>query len=260
MKKLLIAFIVCSLFACSNNDTSKETTKDTSSTTTTTTAPVAEAGKCAGYYIFQEGVVIENASFDENGKETSRQVSKVLSVSSSGNKISSEVRMNTTGADSSDAFTGKYSCDGENLYVDISSLFAKMEAKGATIEGGAIVFPINIADGQTLPEAQYTFTMNAEGQQMKTTVHIRDRKVTGNETVTTAAGTFNCYKIAANIDADIDIPGMDEDTKKMMQSMKSKGPKQKMVMYFDPAVSIVRVEMYSNDKLQNRSEIVSIKK
>ncbi|HEX6191611.1 MAG TPA: hypothetical protein VFZ42_04570, partial [Chitinophagaceae bacterium] len=64
----------------------------------------------------------------------------------------------------------------------------------------------------------------------------------------------------ANIDAEVDFPGMDEKTKKMLQSMKSSMPKQRVAMYFDPSVSIVRVEMFSNDKLQNRSDVVSIKK
>ena len=112
----------------------------------------------------------------------------------------------------------------------------------------------------SLPDATYAFSMDAQGQQMKTKVTVKDRKVTGRETITTPAGTFNCYKITANIDADVDFPGMDEKTKKMLQSMKSSMPKQRVAMYFDPSVSIVRVEMFSNDKLQNRSDVVSIKK
>ena len=135
-----------------------------------------------------------------------------------------------------------------------------MESQGATMQGDAVVFPIDLTDGQVLPEASYNFKVDAQGQQMKTTVSIKDRKVEGRESITTPAGTFNCYKITANLDAEIDFPGMDEKTKQVLKSMKSSMPKQRVAMYFDPNVSIVRVEMFSNDKLQNRSEIISIKK
>lgn len=260
MKKICLAFLVCSIIACNNNKSSETTSKDSTSTSETSPTGSSVGGKCASLYVFQEGAVVENASYDENGKETSRQTSNVLKVSNEGGSLSSEVQMKTSGADSNNVFTGKYRCDGKNLYVDLSSLFANMESQGATMQGDAVVFPIDLTDGQVLPEASYNFKVDAQGQQMKTTVSIKDRKVEGRESITTPAGTFNCYKITANLDAEIDFPGMDEKTKQMLKSMKSSMPKQRVAMYFDPNVSIVRVEMFSNDKLQNRSEIISIKK
>ena len=259
MKKICLAFLVCSLIACNNNKSSETVSKD--STSTSETSPAGKAGgKCGSLYIFQEGAVVENASYDENGKETSRQTSNVMKVTNDGGTLSSEVQMKTSGADSNNVFTGKYSCDGKNLYVDLSSLFANMKSQGATLQGDAVVFPIDLTDGQTLPEAEYSFKIDAQGQQVKTKVTIKDRKVEAHESITTPAGTFNCSKITANIDAEIDFPGMDEKTKQMLKSMKSSLPKQRVAMYFDPSVGIVRVEMFSNDKLQNRSEIISIKK
>ncbi len=259
MKTICLAFLVCIMAACNNEKSSETVTKDTTTSSDTKASGSAE-GKCASLYVFREGAVVENASYDENGKETSRQTSNVLKVTNDGSSLNSEVQMKTSGTDTSNVFTGKYRCDGKNLYVDLSSLFANMESKGATMQGDAIVFPIDLTEGQTLPDATYAFSMDAQGQQMKTKVTVKDRKVTGRETITTPAGTFNCYKITANIDADVDFPGMDEKTKKMLQSMKSSMPKQRVAMYFDPSVSIVRVEMFSNDKLQNRSDVVSIKK
>ena len=57
-------------------------------------------------------------------------------------------------------------------------------------------------------------TMNRGGKEMKITSHIKERKVEAKESVTTPAGTFECYRISSVIEAETDMPGMDEKSKK----------------------------------------------
>lgn len=57
----------------------------------------------------------------------------------------------------------------------------------------------------------------------------------------------------------MEIPGMDEKAKKMMETMKS-SMKNKTITWFSPDLGIVKMEMYLNDKLQSRNEITAIKK
>src|SRR5688572_3120683 len=218
MRKLYVSFVLLSFIACNNNKSETTTTTgDSASVKTTGEQPETGAGGCASMYLFKEGTVVENVSYDNAGKETARQVSKVIDVTGDGGNLNADVEMKSSGEGSEHSFIGKYRCDGKNLYVDLSGLFANMKEQGSTMEGDPIVFPLNLSEGQTLPDAQYSFSINRDGQQMKTTAVIRNRKVEGRETVTTPAGTFNCYKISSDIDASVEIPGMNDQMKKMME-------------------------------------------
>jgi hypothetical protein len=57
----------------------------------------------------------------------------------------------------------------------------------------------------------------------------------------------------------MDIPGMDEKTKNMMNAVK-KATKIKTLTWFDPEFGIVKMEMYTNDKLSSRNEVTAVKK
>jgi hypothetical protein len=262
MMKLNHLLVACLVLA-SCNDSKNETTTTSGDSTTSTVAKTgspAASGGCTNLYLFREGAVIEGANYDAGGKQTSTQSSTVLKVTAEGGTLVSEVEMksNVQGQDER-VFTGKYSCDGKKLYVDLTNLFGSMDARGTKIEGDPVEFPINISDGEILPDASYTMRMKQAGNEMKITSIIKDRKVTGKESVTTPAGTFNCYKISANVDAKIEFEGGDEKMKQMMEAIKRAMPKKSFVMYFDPAISIVKMEMFDDGKLTSRSEITSIR-
>ena len=258
MRKVLLGIVMLSAMACNNKKSETTTTGD--STVVDNKQSEKGAGACGSLLLFREGTVMENTSYDDAGKETSRQVSKVKNVTGDGNTLSSEVEMNNKGEGADQTFIGKYRCDGTNLYVDLSSVFANLEQEGAKIEGDPIVFPIILSEGQTLPDARYSFSLNREGQQMKTTAWIKNRKVEGREQVTTPAGIFNCYKITSDMEATVELPGMNEQMKKMMEENMKNMPKQQMVFFYDPMATIVKFEMYSGGKLQSSSVVTSISK
>lgn len=264
MKKFIFSLFVLAALAACNNEANNTTTKDSLSTASSTkdnSSSIAPPdGACGSLLLFKKGTVIEAVSYNKDGEETSRQVSTVLNVSPDANGMSSEVEMkNNSKGKQEKVFTGKYTCDGQNIYVDLTSLFASMDVSGATISGDPVTFPIQVSEGQTLPDGSYSMTVDKNGKQIKTTVHMKERKVGAKEKITTPAGTFDCFRISAVSTADVDVEGMDEKMKKMMETMKSSMPKQSFVMYYDPAATIVKVEMYSNDQLISHSEVVAIK-
>ncbi len=262
MKQVFFLLVAIStVTACNNQTTNNGKTDSSPVTTTSSEAPssVAMTGNCSSLYLFRKGTKIEAASYDAAGKEVSRQQSTVSDVSNDAGRTVATVEMKSSvGGKDEKTFTGKYSCDGKNLYADLTSLFASMDKKGATVEGDPIIFPINLKEGEQLPEASYAITVNQGGRKMKITSFIKNRNIEGKEKITTSAGTFDCYKITADVEANVEMEGMDEKMKEMMENMKRTMPKQRFVMYFDPAVSIVKVEMYSGDKLTSRNEVVSI--
>ena len=64
------------------------------------------------------------------------------------------------------------------------------------ISGTNLILPNNLSAGQSLPDANMLMNIKVPPMNMKMTVDIRDRKVEGKETVTTSAGTFDCFVIS----------------------------------------------------------------
>ena len=61
--------------------------------------------------------------------------------------------------------------------------------------GGHLEYPGKMSVGDALKDGNMTMEMNTSGLPSTATINITDRKVEGQESVTTPAGTWNCYKI-----------------------------------------------------------------
>jgi hypothetical protein len=84
-----------------------------------------------------------------------------------------------------------------NLMMDETQQMNMGEA-GMSVEvtGDELDLPSDLSVGQTLKDVSYTIKMTMGGMRlMNRTYHIKDRKVESQESLTTPAGTFDCYKI-----------------------------------------------------------------
>jgi len=241
--------------------TNPETTK-TGKTETKKTEPAAvDYGICGQMVLFDEGTVIEGHSVSPNGTETNKQKSTVTKVSRQGSGLVAEVTMESGSKEKGiKPFTARYVCTGSALLVDMTSLFSNFEKDGVSMKGDPIQFPLRVKVGDNLPDASYFFTISQFAKAMKITTFIKNRKIESKETITTPAGSFDAFKVTADVDAESELEGADEKVQNMLKAMKAKMPKQSFVMWYTPKVGIVKVEMYSNGKLINSSEITSIKK
>ncbi len=98
--------------------------------------------------------------------------------------------------------------------------------------------PEKLEPGMTLDDGSITMSGDLP---MTMTVNITDRKVESKETITTPAGSFDCYKIVYTVDT------------KMLMNMKSSG-----VDYIAEGVGMVRNETYNKSgKLTGYSELTS---
>lgn len=163
------------------------------------------------------------------------------------------------GSSNGKSLAAKYACDGNNLLVDMTSLFANMEKGDVTLQGDPVIFSLNICEGESLSDASYSFTVSRSGKGMKVTTWLKNRKVEGIKTITTPAGKFDCYKITTDTEAETTMEGMNAKMQDAMNAMKGTMPKQKFVMWYAPMVGIIKVDLFSNDKLLSSSEITSIK-
>ncbi|HBG70187.1 MAG: hypothetical protein A2W93_10645 [Bacteroidetes bacterium GWF2_43_63] len=82
---------------------------------------------------------------------------------------------------------------GENFYQENPDMEIAMTAND-------LQFPATLTEGASLPDANITYQMSSNGMTIMTmTINITDRKIGGKETMTTAAGTFEVYKISSKI-------------------------------------------------------------
>lgn len=159
---------------------------------------------CSKYYPMVEGTSFEYTSMNKKGK-TEGVINYVISeVSNDGPMTKATFDIKYTDEKGKEVFHHTYdiSCDGNVVKIDYQSLFpsqmmqqyedmdVEMEISGTDIE-----LPNNLSVGQELADANVAVTMNMGAMKMKMNVDTTNRKVEAKETVTTPAGTYECYVI-----------------------------------------------------------------
>lgn len=95
----------------------------------------------------------------------------------------------------------QFTCEGDVVTIDFESLIPdqvmeQYKDMEMTIDGTDIELPNNLSVGQELPDANVTLTISLAGaMKMNINVDTVNRKVEKKESVTTAAGTFDCFVI-----------------------------------------------------------------
>ncbi len=218
---------------------------------------------CTRLIFFQAGAEVESVSTDGKGKEVSRQLTHIISVSGKEGATVANVESTDTEAGEKGKVTKvfyDYKCDGNNIYFDIASMFrTEKKNNDASFESSLIPFPINVKAGEELPDAHGVMSSQRGGRKMTMTYTFKNRKVEAMEEVTTAAGTWKCYKISNAVEVDMDIPGMDEKAKAMMKEMQG-NMKMTSSTWLSPEFGIVKMETYLNGEMKSRNEVVSYKK
>jgi hypothetical protein len=254
MKRMLALCLLPLLFACNNqNKDSKE--KTGTPVVASETALLGEG--CGSLILFRKGAVIEGTSYDAAGKQTSKQTTTVTDVKEEAGMLVASSSAIMNGSTGEKTINLVYKCDGKNLYMDINSMLQNFEGLNK-LKGDVkpIQFPINISVGQILPDASYTISMDRGAVKMDITSSIKNRTVSAKENITTTAGSWDCYKVTANMESD--VQGLGETTKKIMDAVKNK-MKMSMIMWYTPKIGVVRTEIYQNGKLSSKSDVTSIK-
>ncbi|MBW6479602.1 MAG: hypothetical protein K0B37_09260 [Bacteroidales bacterium] len=144
-------------------------------------------------------------------------------------------------------------CKGNELVLDVQSLidpamldgFKDMEINVSSID---IVIPDHLKIGDNLPDAGMTMSVSAAGMRItEIEINITDRKVEAIESITTPAGTFECFKITYATHTQSRTMGM---TNRLASSS---------VEYYAPGVGNVRTEIYDkNQRLESYTVLSKI--
>lgn len=160
------------------------------------------AQNCGSYYPMVEGAAFEYTNYNKKGKNEGVAKYLVTEVNTSGDVTNATMSIELIDEKGKEIYKTdyKFSCSGNAVSIDYESLIPsstlqQFEDMEMDISGTDLELPTDLSVGQELPDANVTIKVSMSGINMNTTVDMINRKVEKQESVTTPAGTFDCYVI-----------------------------------------------------------------
>ncbi len=160
------------------------------------------AQECSKYYPMIEGTTLQYTNFNKKGKSEGVATYMVTNVETSGDVTNATMAIELKDEKGKEIYKTDYNftCSGNMVTIDYeslvpSSMFEQYEGMEMDISGTDIELPNNLSVGQQLSDANVSVKISMSGINMNTTVDMVNRKVEKQESITTPAGTFNCYVI-----------------------------------------------------------------
>lgn len=159
---------------------------------------------CSSFYYFQSNKTIELTIINGKGKESGKMIYKISNSDKSGSAIIATIHsefINTKGEiiTSND---NKVQCVSGMVMMDMkifipASQQEQIRSGSATANEVYLEYPYDMKVGDQLKDGKLSMDYEGSGG-LKSSIEIEitDRKVEGKETVTTPAGTWECYKIS----------------------------------------------------------------
>ncbi len=212
--------------------------------------------ECENAALFgKEGAALEYTSFNKSGKQQGKTVHKTLSINREGDTYISKIAVTTFDKKGKEGFSSEYqaSCENGRFSIDMQRFFdnSQLEQYGdegkftLEMDGNVLEFPADMTSNDILNDGNFSVRVNSNDFTLVTmTFDVTNRKVVGNETITTAAGTFDCQKVTFDFNSKVGI-------------IKVSGSG---VEWYDQDKAIVRSESYNKKgKLISYMELTSSK-
>lgn len=213
--------------------------------------PVIKSQDCKMFFPSKEGTEMELTSYDAKNKVTGSTHEKIIGKETIPNGVRIKFESENFDKKGQSQFKGEYSvkCENGTFYFEMNDMMSGESMKSykkedVEIKSDDLDMPANLAVGQTLKDGTLSIVMkNSTIQMMNMTIAVKNRKVVAIETITTPAGTYECYKITFDVET------------KMMFKMQSKGAE-----WIAKDVGMVKSESYDkNGKLAGSTLLTSLK-
>jgi hypothetical protein len=165
------------------------------------------AQECKMYFPDKVGSVREITNYDKKGKITGSSNQEIIAKDVIGAATSVTVRSKTYDKDGKELSTndmvlncknGVFSFDMKD-FIDKSMLDA-YKGMEITMSGDNVAYPSSIKVGDKLTDASINIIVKNNGMTLSNmTISLSNRLVATQESITTVAGTFSCYKLSYDI-------------------------------------------------------------
>jgi len=170
-------------------------------------ASAARAQECNHFLYLQKDKVVEMTIYNKKGEPNGKQVYQVSDVSTSGGTITG--KLNSEMFDKKGKSTVKANssvqCNGGVFFIDMKLMLPQQQAEQAestdaqvSAQSSYIDYPANMKVGDQLKDGNFSMDVKRGSMTQTVTMQITERKVLAQESVTTTAGTWDCFKISAH--------------------------------------------------------------
>jgi len=216
---------------------------------------MATNAQCNSFFPLKENVRYEYEMYDKKEKMTFKMTHTFKNISGSGDNMKATLAQEIYDPKKGDKLSTSeldWKCENGTLHFDMKSMSLTMDngqqmnmgdaGMSVDVTGDQLDLPSNLSVGQTLKDVSYNIKMAMSGMTlMNRTFNIKDRKVETKETITTPAGSFDCYKVTFTTVDD-----------------KARGTTKSAIWYANDA-GMVKTENYKEDgKLINRQVLVKL--
>lgn len=160
---------------------------------------------CSNYYYFQNNKTIEMTITNNKGKESGKMIYKISDSKKNGSSVSATVNsefIDNKGKTGMQA-TNKVQCVNGVMQMDMKFLIPagqqQTQAGSAAASDVYLEYPADMNVGDQLKDGHLAMDSESQGGvKSSIEIDITNRKVEGKESVTTPAGTWECYKITSS--------------------------------------------------------------
>jgi len=165
------------------------------------------AQECSTFLFLQKDKTIEMTIYNKKGEPNGKQVYRVSDVSSSGGTMTGKLvsEMFDKKGKSIGKANSSVQCNGGVFSIDMRMMLPQQQAEQAeqsetqvTGQSNYIDYPNGMKVGDQLKDGSFTMDIKRGGMTQTLNMQITERKVLAQESVTTPAGTWDCFKISAH--------------------------------------------------------------
>lgn len=210
------------------------------------------AQDCTSFMPMEEGYKWEVTNFNKKGKEQSKVTHTVKSASVVDGESNAALEMVTVDGKEEHTTSYEFMCDGSifkismNLFLPAETMeqMQSMESMEVVMDMEDMEFPTKLEVGQVLKDASMKMEASMNGMKVMSMITIiKERKVVSKESVTTTAGTFECFKV--------------EQISEVKMGFVNR--EYKSVSYIAEGVGVVRSESFDKKgEIESYSEITKI--
>lgn len=162
---------------------------------------ILSAQDCSNYYYLQNNKTIEMTVTNKNGKESGKMTYIVSDSKKTGSTTTATINsefIDAKGKTITKA-TNNVKCENGVMQMDMKVFIPPAQTSGtATASEVYLEYPAKMNVGDQLKDGHLAMDSETSGGiKSSIEIDITDRKVEGKESVTTAAGTWECYKVTS---------------------------------------------------------------
>lgn len=204
----------------------------------------SQAQDCGNSYFAKKGSSIQTTEYGAANEVKGITVLTVEAVKNKDGEIYSDLHsVKTQDGKVAEDKIQHYRCGAEQVVWGLGADDSK------TKKEASVNYPKNMSPGQDLKtNTQFEFKQTTlEGETVKLSIKINNRKAAGTENVTVKAGTWKCTKITYDFELKLKIGFIGIPVKA------------KVTEWYNPEVGVVRTETRTKEKLEGYTEITAVK-